>query len=151
VLRQVSGRAGRGGKPGRVLIQTFDVEHPVLAVIQGKASEEVFLESERRLRQELSYPPFGRLARLRFENPVKEEAKKQALEILKQIEDLQDSFLQILGPSEAFMEKVNGIYRWDLLIKSMKVQNLQRAIRKIRAYGASRKLQYLVDIDPYGI
>ncbi len=151
VLRQVSGRAGRGGKPGQVLIQTFDVDHPLLAVIQGKASEELFLESERTLRKELGYPPFGRIARLRFENPLKEEARIQALAILRQMEELRDPSLQILGPSEAFMEKVNGIYRWDLLIKSKNVQSLQKAIRKARAYGASHKMQYLVDIDPYGI
>jgi primosomal protein N' (replication factor Y) len=151
VLRQVSGRAGRGGKPGRVLIQTFDVTHPVLAVIQGKTSEDSFLESERELRQALGYPPFGRLARFRFENPSKEEGKSQAFVIFKQMEALRDPGLQILGPSEAFMEKVNGIYRWDLLIKSKDVQSIQRAAGAVRAYGAAHKIQYLIDIDPYGI
>jgi primosomal protein N' (replication factor Y) len=151
VLRQVSGRAGRGVKPGRVLIQTFDPTHPVLSVLDNKVTDETFIESERMLRRELNYPPFGRLARFRFESPQKEQARQQALFISKEIEVLKESSLQLLGPSEAFMEKVKGIYRWDLMIKSKDIKALRRAIGRVREFAATHKIYYIVDVDPYGI
>ena len=58
ILLQVAGRAGRGEKPGRVLIQAYDTNHPVLRVLAGEVSEEEFLGGERELREVLAYPPF---------------------------------------------------------------------------------------------
>jgi primosomal protein N' (replication factor Y) len=161
ILKQVAGRAGRGEKTGKVLIQTYDPSHPVLQTIVGEVSEESFLESERELRQALGYPPFGRLARIRFENPSRVDAMNRAKEVVQQMQLLfvrelapdenMNRGLDLLGPSDAFMEKAKGIYRWDLLLKSKKVETLQRALNFAREYCATRKWQYLIDIDPYGI
>lgn len=156
ILKQVAGRAGRGDKPGKVLIQTFDPEHAVLQVLAGKISEESFLENERELREVLRYPPYGRLARFRFEsihrNQVIDRSQKVAEELKKK---LISEPVEILGPSEAFLEKAKGIYRWDLLIKSKNVQTLQKAVKFAREYNAMRRSdfqgQFQVDIDPYGI
>jgi primosomal protein N' (replication factor Y) len=152
VLRQVSGRAGRGDKPGRVLIQTFDVDHPVLQVIQGTLSEEMFLETERELRQALGYPPFGRLARLRFESSDAAEAKKHAEGVAHALQGLQlEGRIELLGPSEAFLERAKGIYRWDLLIKSTEIQGLQKAVHAARELCHRQRWGYLVDVDPYSV
>jgi primosomal protein N' (replication factor Y) len=152
ILTQVSGRAGRGEHPGRVLIQTFDVEHPVIQTLQGKLSEEVFLEGERELRKALGYPPFGRLARLRFESENRLEAQDRALAVTESLRPLQDArSVDLLGPSEAFLEKAKGIYRWDLLVKSADVQSLQRSVLRARDTCYSRKWPFLVDIDPNGV
>lgn len=152
ILKQVSGRAGRGDKPGRVLIQTFDVDHPVLQVVQGTLSEDVFLETERELRQALGYPPFGRMARLRFESAEAHEAKSHSEAVSLALQGLQsEGRIELLGPSEAFLERAKGIYRWDLLIKSSEIQGLQRAIHVARDLCLGNRWPYLVDVDPYSV
>lgn len=161
ILKQVSGRAGRGEKAGRVLIQTYKSDHPVLNALQNDLSEQSFLEEERELRMALGYPPFGRLARIRFENPSREEASDRAVKVAHRLRTVlvseldpakfADSRLQLLGPSEAFLKRVKGIYRWDLILKAKNVENLQKALRVAREYCGQNKWQFVADIDPYGI
>jgi primosomal protein N' (replication factor Y) len=152
ILRQVSGRAGRGEKPGKVLIQTFDADHPVLQVVRGQLPEDDFLETERQLRQALGYPPFGRMARLRFESPEAHEAKSRAQSAAQALMPLQDERrIDLLGPSEAFLERAKGIYRWDLLIKSPEIQGLQKAVHLARDLCHRNKWHFLVDVDPYSV
>jgi primosomal protein N' (replication factor Y) (superfamily II helicase) len=166
VLTQVSGRAGRGEKAGQVLIQAYDLEHPVLQVIQGVTTEEDFLEGERELRRALGYPPWGRLARVRFECSTREEAINRSTAVADEIQKLlkiewpeganfsQSSIpgnLEILGPSEAFLEKIKNTYRWDILLKAKNIQNLQKALNMARDLCLKNKWQFLPDIDPYGV
>jgi primosomal protein N' (replication factor Y) len=153
ILKQVSGRAGRGEKPGRVFIQTFDTDHVVLQTIQGRVDEETFLNTERELRQVLGYPPFGRLARLRFESANREEAihRSKAVASLLGSISVEQERLEILGPSEAFLEKVRGVYRWDLLLKTKGIQVLQKAIMSARHHCNQNKWHFQVDVDPYGL
>jgi primosomal protein N' (replication factor Y) (superfamily II helicase) len=149
ILRQVAGRAGRGERPGRVLIQAFDTEHPTLAALTGAMSEEQFLEGERQLRQALGYPPFGRMARIRFESTSRDTAISRAQAVASALG--QGGALEVLGPSEAFLEKAKGIFRWDLLLKSTDVQALRRAVHVARHRCAAEKWPFLVDVDPYGV
>lgn len=153
-LLQVSGRSGRGEKPGRVFIQAFDVNHPVLKVIRGEMSEEALLEEERTLRQVLHYPPFGRLARIRMEGETQEEARSRAKELARVINLSESSgvsdILNVLGPSEAILEKAKGIYRWDLLLRSTDIRILHRAIHQARKYSLQKNWPFLVDVDPQG-
>jgi primosomal protein N' (replication factor Y) len=150
VLTQVSGRAGRAELPGRVILQTYQPEHPVIQVLLKQMTVEAFLENERELRQALQYPPFGRLVRLRLESSEQSEAKDRAQWLAKLIgEHYAD--LQILGPSEAFLERAKGIYRWDILIKAVQVSTLQKAVMSAKDYAQKQKWSLLVDIDPYGV
>ncbi len=151
ILRQVSGRSGRGEKAGRVLVQTYDPEHPVLQTLDGRLEEGTFLDSERELRQALRYPPFGRLARLRFEASIRDDVKVRSAavaEYLQQEFNLSEGF-DLLGPSEAFMERIKGVYRWDLLIKVKNIGLLQKAVGLAKGFCVSKKWQLQVDVDPY--
>lgn len=182
ILKQVAGRAGRGVRPGRVLIQTFGSTHPVIQTIQGSLDETIFLEGERELRKALGYPPFGRLARLRFESTSQKGAMiaaKNVAQGIRQLSDMGDK-IELLGPSEAFLERAKNIYRWDLLIKASEIQHLRKAIsfaqhfhksqpahsaptpkstKSTKAAGSSGRsanfskssCHLLVDVDPYGI
>ena len=58
---------------------------------------------------------------------------------------------EILGPSEAFLERAKGIFRWDILIKAPEVGKLQRALRRARELCARNKWPCIVDVDPYGV
>jgi primosomal protein N' (replication factor Y) len=154
VLTQVAGRAGRGSSPGRVLVQTYDPDHPVLKVLQGKTTEADFLDGERELRRTLGYPPFGRLARLRLESDSGAEARRRAEQVAEEL--LRKTVapggpVELLGPSEAFVEKVKNTYRWDILLKSSQVQPLLQAVHAARALGFSQGWQVVVDIDPIGV
>lgn len=156
VLKQVSGRAGRGEKTGKVLIQTFMPDHPTLQILTGALNEEDFLNQEREIRKELHYPPFGRLARLRFEAESQAEVEKQAHRVkdaVAQLEklDAEGGSLEILGPSEALLEKAKGIYRWDLLIKSTNIKLLREAVFSAKHFCHQNKVPLLIDIDPSGV
>ncbi len=154
ILTQVAGRAGRGEMPGRVMVQTFSPEHPVIQVLCGESGIEEFLEGERELREALRYPPFARLARIRVESPERAHARRDALRLSEHLSALVREMpaIEILGPSEAFLERAKGITRWDLLIKSTSVRDLHRIVNAARA--ASRgglESHVLVDIDPSGV
>ncbi len=150
ILRQVSGRAGRGQKPGRVMIQSYDTDHPVLQVMEGKISEESFLSSERSLRLALNYPPFGRLVRIRFENSSTQTSEYQASQVANQLRS-SGGELDLLGPSEAFVKKMKGLYRWDLLLKAKDVGLIQKAMHDTAKICMKNKWPFWVDVDPYGI
>ena len=154
VLIQVSGRAGRGEIPGKVMIQTYSPEHPVLQVLQGELSIEQFLEGERELREALHYPPFGRLARIRVESTSQEQARADAVRLseMLSLQIRQKPSVEMLGPSEAFLERAKGIYRWDILLKSTSVGDLHQLVHLTRKAGLSGiSSPVLVDIDPSGI
>ena len=156
ILKQVSGRAGRGERAGRVLIQTFDPENAVIQAVRGTISEETLLAAEKDARKALGYPPFGRMARLRFESPTPGEARDRSTLVARQLQDgngVQSDIrsVQVLGPSEAFLEKAKGIYRWDIVLKSPEIGPLQKAIHRAKELSQSRKWSVLVDVDPYGV
>lgn len=149
ILKQVAGRAGRGGKAGRVLVQTYQTDHPVLKTLTGELPEAEFLGSERDLRQELGYPPFGRMARLRLESKDSEEARVRCVH-LSEVAARTEGVL-VLGPSEAFVERVRGLYRWDLTLRSPKIQDLQAALLDVRDVAVRSGWPLIVDVDPYSI
>ena len=152
LLTQVAGRAGRGETPGKVLIQTFSIDHPVIRAVQGTLPEDEFLETEREMRKVLGYPPFGRLAKLRFEDRSKDDARIRAMAVVEALNPYQTAGkIDLLGPSEAFLERAKGIFRWDLLIKTPNISDLERAVLTAREVCQRNKWQVLVDIDPYGV
>jgi len=151
VLTQVSGRAGRGDQPGKVLIQTFNPEHEIIKVLTGTQNEEAFLNTERELRQTLSYPPFGRLARIRFEAANTIDSEKRARHVTDALKQIKIEQLELLGPSEAFLEKVKGVFRWDLLLRSRDIRHIQIAITRAKDICLTQKWPLLVDVDPYGV
>jgi primosomal protein N' (replication factor Y) len=151
VLKQVSGRAGRGDRPGRVLIQTFDPEHPVISTLKGDLSEAQLLSEDQEIRKVLYYPPFGRMARLRLESPDQKEARSRAQFIAQSVSPLiKPTEAELLGPSEAFLERAKGIFRWDLVIKSRDIRPLQSVIFRAKEVANHQKWSLLVDVDPYG-
>jgi primosomal protein N' (replication factor Y) len=121
MLTQVSGRAGRSSRGGRVILQSFMPEH---YAIQFAAQHDVngFYEYELNYRRQLGYPPFTRLARLEFrhtENAVaEEEAQKVGSRLKAKIEADGLHQTDLIGPVPSFFAKENGEYRWQVVVRA---------------------------------
>jgi primosomal protein N' (replication factor Y) len=154
ILTQVAGRAGRSSQPGKVLIQTYSVDHPILkAVIDKKDARTWYLENERDLRRELRYPPFARLARLRIEGKDKSQTAIQARQLADavQVWAQQEEGVDMLGPNEAAIEKVKDTYRWEILLKGKKIPPLHKVLHRVRCSQGSWTGSTIIDVDPSGM
>lgn len=157
ILTQFSGRAGRGKSPGKVIIQTYDADHAILKVLTAQQDLQAFLEAERELRQTLAYPPFGRLARLRFEHRDLSQARMRAESVTQQLKveifagGVSSDAYELMGPSEAFLEKIKGVYRWDLVVKTPQISVLQRIVRNAKKICFEKRWPLVVDVDPYAL
>jgi primosomal protein N' (replication factor Y) len=150
-LVQVSGRAGRAELPGQVLLQGYDLDHPVLQVIQGMVSVEDFRSQELELRQMLHYPPFSRLVRFRFLGTQEHQVKRAAEEIGDHLRNLAGADLEDrwLGPSEAMLFKANNQFRYDLYFKAPRIEDLIRASQAAKKMALAQEVDLIVDVDPY--
>jgi len=152
LLTQVSGRAGRGLRPGQVIIQTFNPEHPVIkAVANGSVS---FLESEIKKRREALYPPFSELINIVVSSTDMSTAAVCSERLKKVLQtDLKSRGLTILGPAPAPLTKIKKNYRWHILIKCPEIEKVSQSIRnsmaRFRDYSRSFSLpsQFKISID----
>lgn len=117
-LTQVAGRSGRGEDPGRVIIQTYTPEHPVIQAVQ-RHEYEAFTETELQQRVALNYPPYGRLILLRLAGLDLVEVEETAELIAAGLRSAEDSSTgyEILGPAPAGVMRVANRYRWQILLK----------------------------------
>ncbi|MFO5493360.1 MAG: primosomal protein N' [Cuspidothrix sp.] len=113
-LTQVAGRAGRGDDPGRVIIQTYTPEHPIIAAVQ-KHDYQSFCDAELAQRQALNYPPYGRLILLRLSSLDPIQVQNVAQIIATFLSDKEG--FEILGPAPASILRVANRYRWQILLK----------------------------------
>jgi primosomal protein N' (replication factor Y) len=147
LLQQVTGRAGRGAKPGRAVVQTYQPDHPVLAaLISGDA--ERFYREETAAREAAGLPPFGRLAALIVSAAKREEAEAHGRELARIAEP--PSGVMVLGPAEAPLAMIRGRYRFRLLVKTAREVNLQDYLRQwmIRGPKPRGSVRVAIDVDP---
>ncbi len=146
-IAQVAGRAGRGAKPGEVLIQT---RHPEAAVITALAAgdRDAFYAAETEARREAGAPPFGRWAAIIVSSENEAEARDAARAIGGKRPSHPD--VAILGPAPAPMSLLRGRYRYRLLINARRSAELQRIIREwLDPLRFPQGVRVGVDIDPY--
>ena len=147
LLHQVAGRAGRAERPGRVLLQTYMPEHPVMAALVS-GDRDAFLAREAAARRDQAMPPFGRLAALIVSGV--HEAKVAGVARALGRAAPSGHGLRVLGPAPAPLSLLRGRHRHRLLLKtarSVKIQDPLRAwLAKVRV-PASVRVQ--VDVDPY--
>jgi primosomal protein N' (replication factor Y) len=115
-LTQVAGRAGRGDDPGRVIVQTYSPEHPVIQAVQQHEYGS-FTQSELEQRAALNYPPYGRLILLRLSSTDAAEVQNTAQMLATQLNNPATSGYEILGPAPASILRVANRYRWQMLLK----------------------------------
>lgn len=146
-IAQVAGRAGRGDKPGEVLIQT---RHPDAAVIAALANgdRDAFYAAEAQGRREAGAPPFGRWAAIIVSSEDEAEARDAARAIGGSRPMHPD--IAVLGPAPAPLSLLRGRYRYRLLINARRSAEVQRAIREwLDPLTFPSSVRVSVDIDPY--
>ena len=148
LLHQVTGRAGRMAIKGRGLVQTHMPDHPVMeAIISG--DRDAFLDREIHARQSALLPPYGRLAAIVVSARDKEMAELVARDVAHRAPAAEH--IQVLGPAEAPVALIRGRYRWRLLVKSPREQDIQSYLRAWMAAlpKLPSDIRVNVDIDPY--
>jgi primosomal protein N' (replication factor Y) len=154
LLSQVAGRAGRGAAKGTVLIQTYQPEHYVFQTVQAQDYDS-FFKRELESRRQLGYPPFTRLALVRLSGPKEEPVAKEARRLADALENFrrrdQDlrTRVRILGPAPAGLTRLQGRFRWQILIKSYGRPPLLRLLQHLPGFGfVPPRLSLTLDIDP---
>lgn len=158
ILTQVAGRAGRGKKKGKVIVQTFSPDH---YAIKAATHHDYFsfFEEEKELRRQLAYPPFSHLACLRFQGNNKEHTGEAVHCLGKGIKEMLNGWskrgneIQVLGPAEAPLGRLRGKYRWQILIKSKGASLLHLFLEGVEGMAGkilkSSGVHLTIDIDPY--
>ena len=146
-IQQVAGRAGRGDKPGRVLVQTHDPEAPVIAaLVSGDGPG--FYSAETEARRDAAMPPFGRLAAI----IVSAEDSAQADSVARRIGHAAPRVegMAVFGPAPAPLAMLRGRHRQRLLVHAARSLDVQDVIRDwLAGVEWSAKVRVNVDVDPY--
>jgi len=152
LLTQVAGRAGRGERLGRVVIQAFDPDHPLLRQA-ARQDYEAFFGREIRYRRALRYPPFAALVQIIVHDREEFHARQWADELARALESAGDGKLIVGGPGPAPIERLKGRYRQQILVRTAGRRRLIAAVdQALDAVGRRvprRAIQ--VDVDPYSL
>ncbi|MDQ2842199.1 MAG: primosomal protein N', partial [Acidobacteriota bacterium] len=152
LLTQAAGRAGRGGTPGRVIIQTLNPDHYAIrfAAAQDYAG---FYRKEIEFRKWLRYPPFAALANIL----VRSEKQEQALQMATQLSYLlmpPPEGVRVMGPAEAPVLRVRNEFRYQLLLKAAKRSTLREVVYSLRDLAQKERWKataLAIDIDPISL
>ena len=147
LLCQVSGRSGRGDKKGEVVIQTFNPDH--YAIYLAKDHNYLsFFQKEMNIRKQLCYPPYYYLVSIKVISSDYELAKSEISKVANKLYDNLSSSI-ILGPSVSNIFKVNNNYRFQIIIKYKKEDNLYPTLQKIiEYYKSNSKVRIDIDFNP---
>ncbi|MEG1609684.1 MAG: primosomal protein N', partial [Bilophila sp.] len=149
LLVQSAGRAGRGEKPGQVIIQTRDVQHYCWKFVK-EGDYEGFYAHEIALRQRRRYPPFINLALLRISYPVEwEDGAAHLAKITAQLRSQsQEKGVTVLGPAPAPLPLLRGRRRFQCLFKAASWQAIRALYAAVSPFAVPPHLRISLDIDP---
>jgi len=145
ILTQVAGRAGRGPLGGQVIVQSYTPEHYAVSCA-AKQDYLSFYEKESSLRRQYQNPPFSRLTRLLYTNPNNALCQREAQRMHRLLEGERDSWgmdVTFIGPSPAFITRVRGRYRWQIILRG------DDPVRLLA--GVPIPQGWVVDIDPVSL
>ena len=148
LLQQVGGRAGRAAKPGRVMIQTYQPEHPVLIALQhGDAG--AFWALEKQFRQIAGMPPYGRLIALIISGDEERAVEQASQQLADCLHKYLPKPIQLLGPAPAPLTRIRGKYRFRLLMKGAANTVLQPFLKTALAQcNVPSTIDLTIDVDP---
>jgi primosomal protein N' (replication factor Y) (superfamily II helicase) len=149
LLTQVSGRAGRGDLPGKVLVQTY---HPDHYAIQFAAMHDYpgFVAKEMQYRRWMHYPPFAVLANVVIQSEKLEEATAWSTALGRWFQQARLEGVRVLGPAAAPIVRLKRIYRYHFVLKAEKRQVLGETLRRMLEYAETQGIvrrSLVVDVD----
>jgi primosomal protein N' (replication factor Y) len=158
LLAQVAGRAGRGDKPGKVILQTYNPEHFSIQAAQNQDFRE-FYRQEIVFRRALKYPPFSRIIQLKLAGRDKRQTETLARSLgeacrrVGQQDDVLRKSVEVMGPIEAALARIAGKYRWQILLKGQRAGTLHRFVWRVMTENPAlfnrRGITVAVDVDPF--
>jgi len=164
LLTQVSGRAGRGHRPGKVIVQTYNPDHyAISAALRG--DQEDFYRKELDFRREAGYPPFRRLVNMIVSAPEEVHARSCVETLAETVRSFPRLARQeLLGPAPSPISRLKGRYRFHLTLKTTSLDDILADLRKaVDAFEAHRipycrrvktppdSLSLIVDVDPVSL
>jgi primosomal protein N' (replication factor Y) len=139
LLSQAVGRAGRGDRPGRAILQTYQPDHPVIRAVAG-GDGETFYAEELAMRRRFGSPPFGRLVKLTVALPDREAAEREGEAMAARLRERADEHgTTVLGPAPAYIARRNDRWRYHLVL---------RGRDPVGALGGDPGPPWSVDVDP---
>ena len=156
LLTQVAGRAGRGEFTGRVYFQTYNPDYYALASAKSQNYNE-FYSTEIAAREEFDYPPFSQMVRLIISSTNNFRAEKSAQEIAMRMCLMIDKYgiserLEVLGPTPCVIERLNGYYRFQIIIKNKLEEKGHHFISSfLNKITMPKDIKLAIDVDPLDI
>ncbi|HLG15090.1 MAG TPA: primosomal protein N' [Blastocatellia bacterium] len=154
LLTQVAGRAGRGERPGHVLIQTYHPQHYALECARKQDYDE-FYRREIEFRRTMHYPPYSALINILVHDKDYDKANKAAAELARELREAsRDGVARVLGPAPAPIGRLKGEHRFQVLIKTQNRKRAREALdlamdRVIAAKHNPRSIS--VEVDPVSL
>lgn len=157
LLLQVSGRAGRSVHPGKVVLQTFQPEAPVLRFLKmdtGLEGYRKFLDEDLFSRKELWYAPYGKCALIRFDGLDSNKVQQAAQVVKAALSRLPKDKVRVLGPTPSPLSKIKLRYRYQIFLKTIDSDNLHKSLSWIDESWNQKKLEttyktrMVIDVDP---
>ncbi len=151
LLVQTAGRSGRSEKKGEVVIQSFNVDNEIFKYVVD-SDYEGFYQFEMQNRHKLDYPPYYFLACVKIASKDYELASKQANKVYNYLKSKVDKRTILLGPSTANQFRINGIFRFQIVIKYKKDDNLMKALKDLdNMYVINKQVNLEIDTSPQSI
>jgi primosomal protein N' (replication factor Y) len=150
LLSQVAGRAGRGGREGKVLFQTFQPEHHAVRFAR-EHDYDGFYEAELAERRDIGYAPFGRFVAVRLDDPEEAKVRGAALDLaerVRQLDPVRREVVILNGPAPSPILRLRNRYRYRLLLRSRHRGALRAVARHLVEWVDGAKVRGHVDIDP---
>jgi primosomal protein N' (replication factor Y) (superfamily II helicase) len=146
LLTQVAGRAGRAHLPGRVLVQTFNPDHFCIEAA-ARHDYHAFFAAEVAARQRYGYPPLRRFVKFTYEHADRYTAQVEATVLAEHLERairaLDARETDLVGPAPAFLERLRGRYRWQVILRSPNPPDVLRLLTRDDLPAG-----WSVDVDP---
>jgi primosomal protein N' (replication factor Y) len=147
LLHQVAGRAGREDRPGRVMMQTYHPDHPVMRALAG-GERDRFLEEEAAVRRDGGWPPFGRLAALIVSGRDAGAVDAAANALGRAAPN--NRGIRVLGPAPAPLAMLRGRHRRRLLLKATRNTDMQKNLKLwLSRVRWPNGVRVQIDVDPY--